>query len=369
MATYAIGMNDPKTIKKFSVALAAETFQKSFWGKNFIGTSESSIIQRLTDLEREAGDTMTVDLFNNLTGSGVSGDETLKGNEEAMSSATQQMWIDQLRHGVSVGGRMSRKRSSHDVRLIAKKKLAIWWGRMFDEALFVYLAGTRGAETGDWLMAPSTVTAGTTKLYSNNIVTGYHASRVIPCSTTNTTIATMTSDDVMTLASLQSINYELKTMANPPTPLMIDGEESYIVIMHPKAEKDLRTETGEGGWAEIQKYSQKGQAAILRNSLGRVGKLVLYSHNKIPVGNDGGTETPGEGDAICYNMLLGAQAGFLAHGNTGAGMHFDWHEEVDDRGNKPVIDTGSIFGVQRSIYDSVDFGAILIPSYHSASVS
>lgn len=367
MAITSFGLNDPKTIKRFSVALAAQTWQKSWWGRNFMSTDGSTPLHRLSELERQAGDNVTVDLFNNLTGTGVTGDNTLKGNEEALTAYTQQFWIDQLRHGVSLGGNMSRKRIDHDVRSIAREKLSTWWARLYDEYIFTYLCGARGDQTGDWLMAPGSVTPGTTKLQANNTVTAFSSGRTIYAANSNgdgdasDSVVGNAAEDEMRLELLEYVNYKLRTMASPPRPLMIDGEECYILIMHPLAEMQLRGGTSTK-WLEIQKYSERGRDMLLKNSLGKYGKLVLYSHPKIPVIDS----TYG----VCYNLLVGAQAGFIAHGNSGNGLHYAWHEEVDDRGNLPVIDTGAIFGIQRAMFNSVDFSSMLVKtSTKAAAVS
>lgn len=43
----------------------------------FLGTGKSAIIQRLTDLEKTAGDTIKYDLLMQMGGAGVTGDKFL----------------------------------------------------------------------------------------------------------------------------------------------------------------------------------------------------------------------------------------------------------------------------------------------------
>jgi N4-gp56 family major capsid protein len=144
---------------------------------------------------------------------------------------------------------------------------------------------------------------------------------------------------------------------------MVDGEDCYIVIMHPQAELQLRSTATAGGWQDIQKYTQRADN-LFKRSLGKYGNLILYSHPKIPVYNTGAA-----GVGVCYNLLLGAQAGFIAHGNSGNGMHYSWHEEIDDRGNLPVVDTGAIFGMQRAIWNSKSFSTMLCVSNYAGTAS
>ncbi len=360
MAETTFGRNDAKTVKHYSLALSAQTFQKSFWGTNFMDTAGNKPIHRLMKLEREAGDTVTVDLFNNLSGTGVQGDNELKGNEESLTSATQQFWIDQLRHGVSLGGNMSRQRVAHDMRALGREKLSIWWSRIFDEAMSVYMTGTRGDETGDWLMAPGSVTPGTTKLYGNNTVTAVQdASTLWAGGVSADNTITADAGYNMTLELLDEAAYQLKTMANKPRPLMVGGKEKYVLVLHPLASHQLRTGSS-STWQEILKYSKPDQ--LFSGALGEYGPFMIYEHAKIPVVNNSAT-------GVVYNLIMGAQAGFLAHGNAGKGLHFDWHEEVDDRGAKPVIDSGSIFGIQRAIYDEKDFATMLLKTTYGGLAS
>src|SRR5208337_1931092 len=86
----------------------------------------------------------------------VEGDTELHGKEEALNFYTDVVYIDQMRDGVDCGGRMTRKRTLHDLRKIAKARVTDWWGRCFDQIIFMYLSGARGTDTSDgWLFPVS----------------------------------------------------------------------------------------------------------------------------------------------------------------------------------------------------------------------
>ena len=70
--------------------------------KPYMGTKTNSIIQIREDLTKKPGDSMTFALVNKLTGSGVTGSNTLEGNEESVISRSQKVTIDQYRHGVRI---------------------------------------------------------------------------------------------------------------------------------------------------------------------------------------------------------------------------------------------------------------------------
>ena len=96
------------------MAWAKSTFsagmQKSFFNK-FTGNSPENIIQIKTELQKDAGDTIHIPLLMPLTGAGISGDNTLEGNEEQLIYRDFSVTIDQIRNGVRIKGRMEEKRT------------------------------------------------------------------------------------------------------------------------------------------------------------------------------------------------------------------------------------------------------------------
>lgn len=364
MARTFIGLGDAKAVKRYSVAMVHETSQKSFTGRNLTAKDGSLPIHRIVDLERQAGDTVSLDIWHRLTGRGNEGEVDLVGTEERLSSDTMTLSIDQLEHGVNCGGRMSQKRIMAPLREIGMKKLTEWWARMDDELSFVHMAGVRGAETGDWLLPTSYTGRASNTLVANT------AGRTIIHRDASGTEGSIDDDAKMDVETLEEVSYQLKSMVHPPKPIMVNGEEKFIVIMSPLGEKQLRLGTSAGGWAEIRKY-RTDEAPYWKDALGGWGNLILYSHSKIPKTNSGNS------CAVAHNLILGAQALAKAHGDSnGNGQIFDWHEEMDNRGTVPIINTFSIFGHKRvdlklAENDSAasEFGVITLLTYGGTTVS
>lgn len=84
-------------VKLWSKRLNVEVL-KSTWLTRFMGSSQSSIIQVKDELGKSAGDKVTFGLRMQMTGDGIQGDSTLEGNEEALVTYTDALYIDQLRH-------------------------------------------------------------------------------------------------------------------------------------------------------------------------------------------------------------------------------------------------------------------------------
>ena len=93
--------------------------------KRYMGTDETSMIQLKEDLTKKRGDSITFALVNELTGNGVTGSTTLKGNEERLNSRSHKLTVDVLRHAVAVDD-WDIQKSVIDLRNAAKAQLRQW---------------------------------------------------------------------------------------------------------------------------------------------------------------------------------------------------------------------------------------------------
>lgn len=114
---------------------------KMFIGK-FLGTDDSAMIQRITELTRtEKGVRAVMTLVHDLEGDGVAGDRFLEGNEEEMKSSDQVITMDQLRNGVRSKGRIADQRSVVNFRKSGENNLSYWLADRFDQMAFLTLSG------------------------------------------------------------------------------------------------------------------------------------------------------------------------------------------------------------------------------------
>jgi hypothetical protein len=93
--------------------------------KRYMGTNEAAIIQLKEDLTKRKGDRVTFALVNELVGNGVTGNATLKGNEERLNSRSHAVAVDVLRHAVAVDD-WDVQKSAIDLRNAAKVQLREW---------------------------------------------------------------------------------------------------------------------------------------------------------------------------------------------------------------------------------------------------
>jgi N4-gp56 family major capsid protein len=90
-----------------------------------MGKGENAIIQVKEELTKEAGDRITFSLVTRLTGAGVTGDNQLEGNEEALGNYGHQVTVNQLRHGVVVG-QFEKIKTKIDLLEAARIMLRLW---------------------------------------------------------------------------------------------------------------------------------------------------------------------------------------------------------------------------------------------------
>lgn len=359
-----VGVGDPKAVKKYSAYLAVDVGRKSYFNKKFMGVGEDAQtpIQTLPHLENDAGDQISYDLVMQLKMRPVSGDNNLRGNEEDLKFYTDSLYIDQQRGGVNTGGRMTRKRTIHDLRKVARTRQSEWWARLFDETFFTYLAGARGVNED--FIEPTDFDG-----YAGNPLVAPDAMHHIfgGSATAKGNVATA---DKMSLNAIDRAVSRADTMGGGTSgvpsiqPVEIDGEEHFVLVMHPWQEYDLRTNTDSGQWLDIQKAAASAEGRsnpIFKGGLGMYNNVVLHKHKGVIRFDDYGS---GSDVDAARALFLGRQAAVCAFGSPGTGLRFDWNEESEDRGNQVVITTGSIFGVKKSAFEvegtSRDFGTIAI---------
>lgn len=93
--------------------------------KRYMGTDEASMFQINEQLTAKKGDAITFALVNELVNAGVTGNSTLKGNEERLNSRSHKLTVDVLRHAVAVDD-WDVQKSVIDLRNAAKVQLRQW---------------------------------------------------------------------------------------------------------------------------------------------------------------------------------------------------------------------------------------------------
>ncbi len=359
MAQTSIEVNDPKAVKKFSSFLAVDSARKSYWTKKYMGGPEDSTpITRLNELESAEGEQISFDLSVQIGMQPVEGDAVLEGKETALKFYTDTVYINQMRGGVNTGGRMTRKRTLHDLRKIARNRQSDWWARVFDELFFMYLSGARGENTE--FNFPTDYSG-----FANNSIQSPDSEHYFIVN--QSAVGDLTTSDILTLATVDMVKTTAQMMggAHDQTPqvmpIMIEGEKHYVCLMNPWQAYHLRKDTGSSEWMALQKAAASAEGSknrLFKGGLGMYNNVILQEHEALIRFSS----SSGYGCQAARALFMGEQAGCLAFGSPGSGLRFSWHEESRDNGNQVVITTSSIFGVKKVQFNGKDYGIMAIDS-------
>ena len=296
-------------------------FNKSFFEK-FTGTSPGSIIQVKEELTRQAGDTIIIPLLMPLTSAGVSGDDTLEGNEEALIYRDFAVKIDQIRNAVRIKGRMAEKKVQQDMRKDAREGLADWLAKWIDTTIFKELTAD---PTPDRIVYGGSATSedsiGSADTFNTSLIG--KAKRI----------------------ALADENTMVK-------PVRINGKETYVMIIDQWQARDL---TSDERWINAQQYANvRGENnPIFSGALGVYDGVVIHQCNRIIR-----TETGSGGTKVGHALFLGAQAAVFALGEPPT-----WEEDFFDYRNKVGFSCGRICGIKKTSFkydgeNPTDFGCI-----------
>jgi N4-gp56 family major capsid protein len=267
MAQTAFATNNALTKKVWEEKLFRDSVKESYFSK-FMGQDQSSLVYVKTQLEKGQGDTVYFGLRMRLTGAGVEDEQTLEGNEEALSTYDYSLALKEYAHAVRDKGALSRKRAMFSIDTESKQALQDWGSEKVDQLAFDALLTT---PTKTLYLDSSAVFQGDT---AANAKAGLHA--------TNSKITPNFISAAKTWA---------KTGGNrayiPIRPVKVQGKEYFILLVHPDCMYDLKANsTFQQAMreAEVRGPSNPlftGAAAIYDG-------VVIHEHENCTLGTDGG---------------------------------------------------------------------------------
>jgi N4-gp56 family major capsid protein len=351
MATTDYGVNANETVKLWGRKLFRESLKQTFL-RRFMGTNSNSIVQIKDDTTKGPGDRVTNILRVQLTGDGISGDSTLEGSEEALSTFTQNVLIDQLRHAVRSGGRMTEQRIPFSVRDEARLGLQDWWADRIDTALFNQLAGNNAQ--------------GDTKFTASNSVTAPDSAHHFwPDATTVSADESLTAAETMTIDLIDNLVMQAKIATPVLRPIMESGEARYVMFLHPGQVNALRTSTDTGQWLDIQKAAMQGgnvaKNPIWTGALGMYNQTILHESTRVPLGVN--SSSAGAVANTRRAIFCGGQAATIAFGRNNGGASMTWVEELFDYQNQLGVSAGMVYGAIRNIFNAETFGSFVLSTY------
>lgn len=382
MGMTVINHNSALTEKKWGGALFNSTIASSFWLSRM--TENARLVENdaeqanapvvvLNHLEKNKGDTIQYDLWMQISGTAVYGDDTLEGNEINLDAYSDNIVINQVRFAVQVPGKMSQKRVSTNLRNVAKIKLKELLAKYIDQLHFMNLAGARGVSTSyDFPLGIDEGVKGTHKF------TDYDADHILYGGNA-TSKGTLTASDTMKLTTVERAVTKAKVegggadMKTRLDPLTKNGyEEAFILVMNTYQAHDLRADAGTKGWFDIQKAAATAEGKksnIFSGELGWYRGVCLKEHKDVVQFDNYGA---GGNIKAARAGFLGRQALVTAFGNAASRsekLRTEWKEESKDYGNKTGISAGFIMNVKRPEFNGQTYGSMAIDTAHTSGTA
>lgn len=330
----------------------------------FMGEDQNSVVQVNRNLMKQKGDTETFGLVARLSGFGVTGDDELEGNEESMSSFSEQVLIDQIRNAVRLKGKLDAQKVVYDQIKVARENLRVWMKEFYIQQIFLKMGGV----TNTTLVDVNGVVVGTRALWSNTpdfipdadeaAGTGNRYRNVAKVSTASLTSGNILTLDTITEAATQA------TLANPKLQRISgDGEDFYVMYVHPLSARDLRKSSD---WKTAQENAKvrSDNNPVFRGALGFWSNVLLLENEFVPwldvsvAGNSFRGAATGTDCAVdvARNLLCGRQAVLVAEASNPEALVV----EQFDYGNKDGVAASFIGGCQKPIFNSKEFGVIAV---------
>jgi N4-gp56 family major capsid protein len=365
----------------------------SFAAKTKGQTSPDYPIVKAGDLAKGAGDTVSIDLFNILQGKPVMGDTRIEGRMMQLTYSSMDVRIDQVRGGADSGGRMTQKRTVHNLRNISMAGLQAWMQRLEDQTALVHLAGARGSQsTSDWVIPASTdpdfasIMVNTVRAPTKN--RQFYAND-----------ATLPSDigtnDALTLQDIDRVVAQLRESPVVMQSVKIKGDDRawndplWVMFVTERQWLYLQARTSQTTWRQAVQYAFERKSSGVKHPLFDAYETIMWNGvlikrmNRYAIrfntgtsvtydtgGADGGTYTEATATTaqpVDRAIIVGAQALAKAYGKSASDYFYDWSEKEVDHGNSIETVSAAMCGsakIRFRIDDAdTDFGVAVLDSY------
>jgi len=351
MAVTSFATGDALAVKLWSKKIAVEALKQT-WVYKFMGRTDNSLLQIFDDTQKSAGDRIRIPLRRLLAGAGIQGDGTLEGNEERITYYSDDVFINQLRHAVREGGRFTRQLVPFDIREHARLSLQDWWADRIDTWFFNQICGNTGQTDTRYTGNQTAIAADADHL----IIAG--------AGPTGFTLSN-TATQQFTLTLIDVAIEKAKTLDVPIRPIMVGGEQKYVMFLHHFQVFDMKKTTATNQWFDIQKAAMQGgnvsNNPIYTGALGEYNGVVLHASNRVPGFSSSATGVTGT--PIKQAVLCGAQAASMAFGRGHSPERYEWVEDYFDYENQFGVAAGCMAGLKKMVFNGSDFATIAVRTW------
>ncbi len=330
-------------------------------------TSAGAPVVRITDLKKERGDEVSFSIMHKLSKLPTMGDQRIEGRGEDLSRADFSLRIDQGRHLVDAGGRMSQQRTKFNLASSARTLLGTYFNDLQDQCAVVHLAGARGDFMADDVIVPLASHRDFKEIMINDVMPPTHNRHFFGGDATS--LEAVDSSDVFSLSLVDNMALFIDEMAHPLQPVRLKGDELYgedpyyVLYVTPRQWNDWYTSTSGKDWKQMMVRAVnrskgfnhplfKGECAMWRNILVRkyAGMPIrFYTGSHVSISNNNLAATTQQIEVktnIDRAMLLGAQALANAYGQKDGG-HFNLVQKKTDMDNRTEIAINWINGLKK----------------------
>lgn len=241
-----IPYGSPQAITLQSVGLFAACMQRNTTMNRLTGSfpqqsdAESKLRQqssndmpivRCMDLRKMAGDEITFDLVNPMSGIPIMGSEFAEGKGRGITFDQARLRINQARFPISAGDTMSQQRTPHQLRSLARVQGEAYMNRLADQQILVHLAGARGFHNNiEWAVPLAShakfaeIMVNTVKAPSKNRHWMSNGSGIERVGATAGEFNFATTD-VLNTDVVDAVRSVLESIALPPPPVNFPGDK------------------------------------------------------------------------------------------------------------------------------------------------
>jgi len=355
MSYSSYGVNDAMAVKLWSKKTYLQAL-KSTAIAPLVGKSENSIIHHKDELEKGPGDLVRCSLFTTPTGDGFTANESVEGRGEAITNFTDDLRVDELGHvlGLPSENTIDQQRVPFGLRDKGMGLMAQWWANRHSVTFFNQVCGNTAVSNVKFTGMQAAVAPSTNRI----IRAGGQA-----------TDEALTASDTFTLDLIDKAKELAETADVPLVPVMINGEKKFVMYLHNRQVTSLRTNTSTGQWQDIQKAAMAGGKVennpIFKSALGEYNDVILRKAFDVTQGVNSSSNAAVP--LVRRAVLLGAQAAVVGYGQKNGTDKLRWNEELLDHKRKLEISAWSIFGLKKCVYNSEDFGTVVVSTYAAAA--
>lgn len=354
MATHTIGVNDALAVKLWSNRMDVEALKETT-AYEFMGTGAGSLCQIMTETQKGAGDSIKWGIRMLASGEGTTENETQEGNEEGITRYSDVLLINELGHAhrVRAEGTIDRQRVPYNMREECYDSLKDWYADRIDTAFFNQLAGNTVQTNGKYTGFNSTIAPSASRIFRGGAVAN------------DQSMSSSTQEFKLSLID-KAVN-RAKTTSPMLRPIKGLGKDvDYVCFIHPDQTLSMRADTATAGnWFDLQgKRLQGGEgdkSGLYTGAVGIYNRTLIVENTRVPKGVH--SSTGAAVDNTRRAIFCGAQSLGLAFGKGGGKNKFKWVEELFDYDRELGVRASSIFGIKKTVYNSVDYGTIVLGSY------